>query len=421
MMRKVAHEEKTQTPVSITIPYVEGDGIGKEITEVCHAIINTAVQTAYQGERSIRWLEVLAGQKSYNLTKEWLPEQTLEIIRNHRICMAGPVYIPPEYSISSFNQILCRKLKLDTALQPLYWYNNRITHQTFRLYVFHKNKEALPYESNNESHTKQFFYLDSMSQVKCKSFDENVPLGIEMSSMKCSENLAKTAIRYAIRTRLQNVTLLHKDSQTQYTEKAFKQWVYQIADTEFPENSFCMYIYHELQKLWGKESAKEELEKALANNKVIIRDADADDLISEILEHPERHSVLVALNFDGNLAVQSLLENIGRHGITSTVHFNGNNKHILFSTNQEPMFDIAGKNQANPCSLLFSAEMMLRSFEWKEAAQLIKDAIDGCFEEQMVTPDLVKYMPDGKSLSTTEFQKAVLKRITRKPKKRLFF
>ena len=407
---------KLFVPDQVTIPYIEGDGVGAEISPVCQQIVNAAVAKAYQGTRSIEWMEVLAGGKAFQQTGEWLPEATMEAFREYLIGIKGPLTTPGGGGIRSLIVALRQTLDLYVCLRPVRWFKGVVSPvkepQKVDMHIFRENTEdiyaGIEWEQGTPEAQKFYDFLHNEMGVSKVRFPETSSFGVKPVSKEGTQRLVRAAISYALQHNLPSVTLVHKGNIMKFTEGGFKRWGYEVAETEFAEQTFTMNYYEKLKKDLGEESAKAAVAKAINEGKVIVKDCIADAFLQNTLLIPEEYSVIATLNLNGDYISDQLAAMVGGIGIAPGANINYLSGHAIFEATHGTAPNIAGKNVVNPCSLLLSSVMMLEYLGWKEAAALITAALEKAFSLGEATPDLARFMPDGKALGTDEFGKRIV-------------
>ncbi|MCZ8371951.1 NADP-dependent isocitrate dehydrogenase [Phocaeicola acetigenes] len=403
-------------PDCVTVPYIEGDGVGAEITPVCQKIVNEAVKLAYDDKRSIEWKEVLAGEKAFKQTGEWLPEATMDAFREYLIGIKGPLTTPVGEGIRSLNVALRQTLDLYVCLRPVRWFRGVVSPvkepQKVNMHIFRENTEdiyaGIEWEQGTPEAEKFYAFLRDEMGVKKVRFPETSSFGVKPVSVEGTKRLVRAAILYALQHHLPSVTLVHKGNIMKFTEGGFKRWGYEVAETEFAQQTFTMNRYNQLKKELGEESAKAALAEAMNLGKVIVKDCIADAFLQNTLLTPEDYSVIATLNLNGDYISDQLAAMVGGIGIAPGANINYQTGHAIFEATHGTAPDIAGKNIVNPCSLLLSSVMMLDYIGWKEASALIIRALEDLFEAGEATSDLARFMPDGHVLTTEEFGQRVI-------------
>lgn len=403
-------------PDRVTIPFIEGDGVGAEITPVCQKIVNKAVELAYEGKRSIEWKEVLAGGKAFEQTGEWLPEATMDAFREYLVGIKGPLTTPVGGGIRSLNVALRQTLDLYVCLRPVRWFKGVVSPvkepQKVDMHIFRENTEdiyaGIEWEQGTPEAQKFFTFLrDEMGVTKVR-FPETSSFGVKPVSVEGTQRLVRAAILYALEHHLPSVTLVHKGNIMKFTEGGFKRWGYELAETEFAGKTFTMNTYEKIKKDLGEESAKAALAEAVNRGKVIVKDCIADAFLQNTLLVPEDYSVIATLNLNGDYVSDQLAAMVGGIGIAPGANINYQTGHAIFEATHGTAPNIAGKNIVNPCSLLLSSVMMLEYLGWKEAARMITNALEKAFEAGEATNDLARFMSDGHALGTAEFGDRVI-------------
>lgn len=419
MSKAYMKEGKLVVPSCVTIPFIEGDGVGAELTPACQKIVNEAVKLAYKGERSIEWMEVLAGEKAYKQTGEWLPEATMEAFREYLIGIKGPLTTPVGGGIRSLNVALRQTLDLYVCLRPVRWFKGVVSPlkdpQKVDMHIFRENTEdiyaGIEWEQGTPEAQKFYAFLRDEMGVKKVRFPETSSFGVKSVSVEGTQRLVRAAIEYALQHHLPSVTLVHKGNIMKYTEGGFKRWGYEVAEKEFAEQTFTMNYYQQLKKELGEESAKAALAEASNKGKLIVKDCIADAFLQNTLLNPEDYSVIATLNLNGDYVSDQLAAMVGGIGIAPGANINYHTGHAIFEATHGTAPDIAGKNMANPCSLLLSSVMMLEYMGWNEAAALIVAALEESFAAGEATVDLARFMPDGTPLGTEEFAQRIVERL----------
>ena len=417
MMSKVYIKDgQLCVPDRVTVPYIEGDGVGAEIAPVCQRIVNAAVELAYLGKRSIEWKEVLAGGKAFQQTGEWLPEATMEAFREYLVGIKGPLTTPVGGGIRSLNVALRQTLDLYVCLRPVRWFRGVVSPvkapEKVNMHIFRENTEdiyaGIEWEQGTPEARKFYQFLHEEMGVSKVRFPETSSFGVKPVSVEGTHRLVRAAIAYAVQHKLPSVTLVHKGNIMKFTEGGFKRWGYEVAETEFASRTFTMNQYEKIKAELGEESAKAAVGKAINEGKIIVKDCIADAFLQNTLLMPEEYSVIATLNLNGDYISDQLAAMVGGIGIAPGANINYQTGHAIFEATHGTAPNIAGKNVVNPCSLLLSSVMMLEYLGWKEAACLITDAIEKAFALGEATPDLARFMSEGKPLGTDEFGKRIV-------------
>ena len=399
-----------------TIPFIEGDGVGKEIWHAAQTIFDKAVEKAYQGQRSVQWKEVLAGEKSFNANGSWLPQETMDAFKHYLIGIKGPLMTPVGGGIRSLNVALRQELDLYVCLRPVRWFKgveSPLKHpEKVSMTIFRENTEdiyaGIEWQQGTAEAEKFYHFLADQMKVTKVRFPNTSAFGVKPVSIEGSERLIRAAINYALQHKLPSVTLVHKGNIMKFTEGGFKQWGYELAEREFTDLVFTMNQYAKIQKAEGKAAAEQALQAAKSAGKLIIKDVICDAFLQNTLLKPEDYSVVATLNLNGDYVSDQLAAMVGGIGIAPGANINYLTGHAIFEATHGTAPDIAGQNQANPSSLLLSGVMMFEYLGWHEVGQLITNAMENLFLSGKATADLARFMQNGQSLSTTQFTQAVI-------------
>lgn len=404
----------TLTPI---IPYIEGDGIGPEIWQATKKVVDAAVSSAYSNDRKIEWLEILAGEKAFNQTGTWLPDETLEAIKQHKIAIKGPLTTPIGEGFRSLNVTLRQELDLYACVRPVRYFSGVPSPlkepEKTDMTIFRENTEDVYAGiefANNSAEVKQLldFLAEQLAVTKVR-FPDTSSLGIKPISQEGSERLIAAALDYAIQQGKKRVTLVHKGNIMKFTEGGFKNWGYDLIEKNYPQ-AFTMNQYKEITAESGTEKANEALEKAKNAGKIIVDDVIADNFLQQILLYPEKYQVVSTTNLNGDYISDALAAQVGGIGISPGANINYKTGHAIFEATHGTAPDIAGKGWANPCSLLLSATMMLDHLGWFEASEKIMTAIEKALLNNQMTHDFAQ-MIDIEELSTSEFAEYLIKTI----------
>ncbi|WP_294952957.1 NADP-dependent isocitrate dehydrogenase [uncultured Gilliamella sp.] len=399
-----------------TIPFIEGDGVGKEIWAAAKTIFDTAVKKAYHGEKSVQWCEVLAGEKAYNLTGSWLPQETINAFKHYLIGIKGPLMTPVGEGIRSLNVALRQELDLYVCLRPVRWFKgveSPIKHpEKVNMTIFRENTEdiyaGIEWQQGTPEAEKFYQFLSTQMGVNKVRFPKTSSFGVKPVSIEGSQRLIRAAIKYALQHQLPSVTLVHKGNIMKFTEGGFKQWGYALAESEFANEVFTMNQYAKMAKTNGQALADEALQAAKSSGKLIIKDVICDAFLQNTLLKPQDYSVVATLNLNGDYISDQLAAQVGGIGIAPGANINYLTGHAIFEATHGTAPDIAGQNQANPSSLLLSGVMMFDYLGWYEVGQLITQAMEKLFQQGKATTDLARFMQNGQPLSTSQFTQAVI-------------
>lgn len=401
------------------IPFIEGDGIGKEITEASQRVINAAVNASYGNSKKLIWKEVLAGKKAFELTGSYMPDETLAAFHEYLVGIKGPLETPVGEGIRSLNVALRQTLDLYVCLRPIRWFKGVPSPirnpEMVNMHIFRENTEdiyaGIEFMTGTDNAIRLRDFLINEMHVKEIRFPESSSFGVKPVSKEGSERLIRAAIQYAISRELPSVTIVHKGNIMKFTEGAFKNWGYDMAETEFAEHTFTWRHYQKIEKQNGQAEAIAELEKASLAGKVIIKDVITDAFLQESLLHPFDHSVIATLNLNGDYISDQLAAMVGGIGISPGANINYKSGYAIFEATHGTAPNIAGTGKANPGSLILSGAMMLEYIGWNEAAEHIYDAMEHTFAKRKVTSDLFNMMERATLLTTSEFADEIIKNI----------
>ena len=380
-------------------------------------VVDAAVSSAYSNDRKIEWLEILAGEKAFNQTGTWLPDETLEAIKQHKIAIKGPLTTPIGEGFRSLNVTLRQELDLYACVRPVRYFSGVPSPlkepEKTDMTIFRENTEDVYAGiefANNSAEVKQLldFLAEQLAVTKVR-FPDTSSLGIKPISQEGSERLIAAALDYAIQQGKKRVTLVHKGNIMKFTEGGFKNWGYDLIEKNYPQ-AFTMNQYKEITAESGTEKANEALEKAKNAGKIIVDDVIADNFLQQILLYPEKYQVVATTNLNGDYISDALAAQVGGIGISPGANINYKTGHAIFEATHGTAPDIAGKGWANPCSLLLSASMMLDHLGWFEASEKIMAAIEKALQNNQMTHDFAQ-MIDIEELSTSEFAEYLIKTI----------
>lgn len=403
---------KLKVPDEVTIPFIEGDGVGAEITPAAIKVVETAIEKCYEGKRSVKWMEILAGEKAYKKTGSWLPFQTMAVLKEYLIGIKGPLTTPVGGGIRSLNVALRQELDLYVCLRPVKWFKGVSSPlkepENVDMTVFRENTEdiyaGIEWETGTVEAAKFYSFLKNEMGVKKVRFPETSSFGVKPVSEEGTARLVRAAVKYAIEHKLPTVTLVHKGNIMKFTEGGFKRWGYETAEKEFSKSVFTMEEYSRIKAKDGVEKADKALSKAKKDGKVIINDCIADAFLQNTLLKPKDYSVIATLNLNGDYISDQLAAMVGGIGIAPGGNINFDTGHAVFEATHGTAPDIAGTNVVNPSSMLLSFAMMMEYIGWIEVSEKIKKSMERSFESGLATHDLARFMGKGSSsLTTSEF------------------
>ena len=404
-------------PNEPTIPFIEGDGIGRDITKPSQKVIDAAVKKAYGDSRKIVWKEVLAGEKALNQTGNYLPDETIEAFKEHLIGIKGPLQTPVGEGIRSLNVALRQALDLFVCLRPIRWFKgvpSPIRYPSLvDMHIFRENTEdiyaGIEYMTGTVDAKKLRDFLINELGVDSIRYPDSSSFGIKPVSKEGSERLIRAAIKYAVLRDLPSVTLVHKGNIMKFTEGAFKNWGYDLAENEFAGKVFTWRQFEKIKSNSGLMDAEKALNKAKKEGKVIVKDVITDAFLQESLLRPFDHSVIATMNLNGDYISDQLAAMVGGIGISPGANINYKSGYAIFEATHGTAPNIAGTGKANPSSLILSGVMMLEYLGWDEAAEHVFDAMEHTFAKRRVTSDLFSQMEGATLLSTSEFADEIIK------------
>ncbi|WP_096202712.1 NADP-dependent isocitrate dehydrogenase [Bacillus sp. FJAT-45350] len=406
-------------PNNPVIPYIEGDGIGPDIWAAASRVLDAAVEKAYNGEKKIEWKEILVGEKAFNQTGEWLPEESLDAIREYLIAIKGPLTTPIGGGIRSLNVALRQKLDLYTCLRPVRYFTGVPSPvkkpEDTDMVIFRENTEdiyaGIEYQEGSDEAKKLIAFLQNEMGVKNIRFPETSGLGIKPISKEGTERLVRAAIQYAIDNGRKSVTLVHKGNIMKFTEGAFKNWGYELAEREFGEKVFTWAQYDEMVERDGKDAANKAQADAEAAGKIIIKDSIADIFLQQILTRPNEFDVVATMNLNGDYISDALAAQVGGIGIAPGANINYDTGHAIFEATHGTAPKYAGLDKVNPSSVLLSGELLLRHLGWIEAADLIMGSMDKTIASKVVTYDFARLMDNATEVKCSEFADELIKNL----------
>jgi len=404
-------------PNEPTIPFIEGDGTGVDIWPATKLVIDAAVEKAFGGQKKINWKEVYAGEKSYKMSGAWLPDETLSAFREYLVGIKGPLTTPVGGGIRSLNVALRQELDLYACVRPVRWFKGTPSPVkdpgATDMVVFRENTEdiyaGIEYMQGTPEVKKVINFLKNDMGVKKIRFPETSSIGIKPVSKEGTERLIKAAIEYAIRHNRPSVTLVHKGNIMKYTEGAFKNWGYALAERDYVDKVFTWAQYDKIKEESGKEAADAIQDEAIKQGKIIIKDAIADAFLQQILMRPSEYSVIATLNLNGDYISDALAAIVGGIGIAPGANINYVSGHAIFEATHGTAPKYAGLDQVNPGSLILSGAMMLEYMGWDKAADLIYKGLEAAIASKRVTYDFERLMEGATLLKCSEFAREIVK------------
>lgn len=402
---------KLNVPDYPVIPFIEGDGTGPDIWAASVRVLDAAVEKAYNGRKKITWKEVFAGEKSFKRSGEWLPVQTLDDFRKYLVGIKGPLTTPVGEGIRSLNVALRQELDLYVCLRPVKYTVGVPSPvkepEKVDMHIFRENTEdiyaGIEYMNGTPEADKIKKFLISDLGVKKIRFPESSSIGIKPVSKEGSERLIRAALQYTIEKKLPSLTIVHKGNIMKFTEGAFKNWGYELAEKEFGDKVFTWNEYDRIVKKESKEVADKRMKEATESGKVIVKDSIADAFLQQILLRPAEYSVIATLNLNGDYISDALAAMIGGIGIAPGANINYVTGHAIFEATHGTAPKYAGLDMVNPGSVILSGALMLEYIGWKEAATLIHNALEETVRAKKVTYDFHRLMDNATKLRTSEF------------------
>jgi isocitrate dehydrogenase len=402
---------KISVPNHPVIPFIEGDGIGPDIWAAAVRVFDAAVEKAYGGERSIVWKEVLCGQKAFDKTGEWLPEETLEDIEEYLVAIKGPLTTPVGGGIRSLNVALRQKLDLYACVRPVRWFTGVPSPvkepNLVDMVIFRENTEdiyaGIEYNHGTPEVNKLKKFLIEELGVTQIRFPNTVSLGIKPVSVEGTERLVRAALEYAIEQGRPSVTLVHKGNIMKYTEGKFKEWGYALAEREYGDKVFTWAQYDRIAAEQGSQAANEAQKKAIAGGAILVKDVIADAFLQQILLRPAEYEVIATLNLNGDYISDALAAAVGGIGIAPGANINYTTGLAIFEATHGTAPKYAGLDKVNPSSVILSGVMMLEYMGWKKAGDLIIKGIEGAISKKRVTYDFERLMDGATLLKCSEF------------------
>jgi len=409
---------KLHVPNHPIIPFIEGDGTGRDIWRASVRVLDAAVAKAYGGQRKISWMEVYAGEKAFTQFNNWLPDDTVTAFREFLVGIKGPLTTPIGGGIRSLNVALRQMLDLYVCLRPVRWFKGVPSPvknpSKVDMVIFRENTEdiyaGIEFEAGSEACAKFLNYLKEnfpkeYSKIR---FPESTGIGIKPVSREGTERLVRSAIEFAITNKNKSVTLVHKGNIMKYTEGAFRNYGYALAEREFADQTYTWDQWERTKKAKGEEAANAEQKAALASGKILIKDAIADITLQQVLTRPEEFDVIATLNLNGDYLSDALAAQVGGIGIAPGGNINYLTGHAVFEATHGTAPKYADLDRVNPGSVILSGEMMLRYMGWTEAADLIIKGMDGAIGAKEVTYDFARLMEGAKEIKCSEFGTAVI-------------
>jgi isocitrate dehydrogenase len=405
-------------PARPVIPFIEGDGTGPDIWRASVRVLDAAVAKAYGGSRSIQWKEVLAGEKAFNRVNNWLPDETVETFREYLVGIKGPLTTPVGGGIRSLNVALRQLLDLYVCLRPVRWFKGVPSPvkrpEKVDMVIFRENTEdiyaGIEWESGSADAASVLAFLKERfpQMYKKVRFPGTAGLGLKPVSSEGTDRLVRAAITYALANKRKSVTFVHKGNIMKYTEGAFRNWGYALAEREFADQTYTWSQWERTKERTGEDAANAEQKAALASGRLLVKDAIADITLQQVLTRPDEFDVIATLNLNGDYLSDALAAQVGGIGIAPGGNINYVTGHAVFEATHGTAPKYAGLDKVNPGSVILSGEMMLRYMRWTEAADLIIKGMDGAIGSKTVTYDFARLTEGAKEVKCSEFGDAVI-------------
>ena len=410
---------KLNVPNDPIVPFIEGDGTGRDIWRASVRVLDAAVEKAYKGQKKIAWWEVYAGEKAFEKFNNWLPDQTVEGFRKYLIGIKGPLTTPIGGGIRSLNVALRQMLDLYVCLRPVRWFQGVPSPvkdpSAVDMVIFRENTEdiyaGIEFEQGSPEVAKMLEFLKKefpKSYAKIR-FPGSAGIGVKPVSQEGTERLVRAAVEYAIINKRKSVTLVHKGNIMKFTEGAFRNWGYALAEKEFGDKVYTWEQWERTKAAKSEEAANAEQDAAIKAGKIVIKDAIADITLQQVLTRPKDFDVIATLNLNGDYLSDALAAQVGGIGIAPGGNINYVSGHAIFEATHGTAPKYADKDQVNPGSVILSGEMMLRHMGWTEAADLVIKGMDGAIAAKTVTYDFHRLMEGATKVKCSEFGDAVIK------------
>ena len=393
------------------IPFIEGDGIGPDIWRASQKVIDAAVHHAYGPSRRIEWFEVFAGEKSFDRNGEWLPDETLEIIRDHVIAIKGPLTTPIGGGFRSLNVTLRKELDLFACVRPVRWYKGTPSPlsdpSTVDMTIFRENTEdiyaGIEWENGSDGAGKVIDLINELGVGKKIRFPESSSIGIKPISQEGTHRLVHAAIEYALKNNRKSLTLVHKGNIMKFTEGYFKKWGYEYAETHFGDKVFTWNQYDKIKEAEGSEAANKAQSDALDSGKLLVKDGITDAFLQQILLRPSEYDVIATMNLNGDYISDAAAASVGGIGIAPGANINFNTGHAIFEATHGTAPKYAGLDKVNPSSVILSGALMLEYMGWNEASETIINGLEKAISSKKVTYDFHRLLDDATLLKCSEF------------------
>ncbi|MGB5249522.1 MAG: NADP-dependent isocitrate dehydrogenase [Gammaproteobacteria bacterium] len=416
--RITIEDGKLSVPDNPIVPFIEGDGTGPDIWRATVRVLDAAVDKAYGGKRKIHWMEVYAGQKANDLLHTWLPEETVQACRDYLVSIKGPLTTPIGGGIRSLNVALRQMLDLYVCLRPVRWFKGVPSPvrkpQDVDMVIFRENTEdiyaGIEFERGSKDCTRflDLFKEHFPREYRKIRFPDSSGIGLKPVSQEGTERLVRSAIQYAVDNGRKSLTFVHKGNIMKFTEGAFRNWGYELAEREFPEQTYTWDQWERTKAEKGADVANQEQQAALDAGRVLIKDAIADITLQQVLTRPGEFDVIATMNLNGDYLSDALAAQVGGIGIAPGGNINYTTGHAVFEATHGTAPKYANLDKVNPGSLTLSGEMMLRYMGWTEAADKIISAMDATIGQRTVTYDFARLMEGATEVKCSEFADALI-------------
>jgi isocitrate dehydrogenase len=410
---------KLIVPDNPVIPFIEGDGTGRDIWKASVRIFDAAVKSVYKGKKKVIWKEVLAGEKSFTRSGNWLPDETLSAFREFLVGIKGPLTTPVGEGMRSLNVALRQELDLYTCYRPVRYFigvPSPVKHpENVNMHIFRENTEdiyaGIEFMNGTPEVEKIKNFLIREMGVKKIRFPKTSSIGVKPVSVEGTERLVRQAIRFALEKTLPSVTLVHKGNIMKFTEGSFMKWGYALAEREFGDKVFTWNQQNQIARTEGEKAADEAYERAKYDGKLIIKDVIADAFLQQILTRPAEYSVIATLNLNGDYISDALAAIVGGIGIAPGANINFETGHAIFEATHGTAPKYADQDKVNPGSVILSGALMFEYLGWTEAAEKIYTGLEKTIQKKLVTYDFHRLMDQAKLLKTSEFADAIISNI----------
>ena len=409
---------KLQVPGNPIVPFIEGDGTGPDIWRATVRVLDSAVEKAYGGDRKIHWMEIFAGEKAFKQFDSWLPDASVDACRDYLVSIKGPLTTPIGGGIRSLNVALRQMLDLYVCLRPIRWFEgvpSPVRHpEKVDMVIFRENTEdiyaGIEFEHGSEDNAKflKLFREAFPDRYKKIRFPDTTGIGIKPVSQDGTARLVAAALDYAIQNKRKSLTFVHKGNIMKFTEGAFRNWGYEVAERDYSEHTYTWEQWERTKADKGQDAANAEQDAALASGMILVKDAIADITLQQVLTRPAEFDVIATLNLNGDYLSDALAAQVGGVGIAPGGNINFKTGHAIFEATHGTAPKYANLDKVNPGSLTLSGELMLRYMGWTEAADLIISAMDKTIKSKVVTYDFARLMEGAKEVKCSEFGDALI-------------